>query len=395
MSRAMRNKHRKRKQLLFSVFSILLLLILVFGAVKLFTPQTLSKAVEEEQKETAKKPKDTTKPTEPTKKEESFVPTETIVQNQKIDQYLQQIGFSGTAMVVREGNIIIDKGYGQANREQHIENRTDTGYYIGSAQKAFIATAILQLEEAGKLNVDDPVSRFLPDFPNGQNIKLRNLLTHTSGIVGHTEGQGAITPEELVKDIEKQGIKQQPGKWNYLDSNYTVLAYLVEKISGMQLSDYIQTHIFDPCGMKGAGFYQTFNQQKYPSTGYYVAKDGTYGTPSLPDLSQLFGVGNMYMRAIDMYLFDKGLAERKLINEDSYQKMFTKGSSSGYGFGFYVDPGSYNNHGVLNGWNVSNSFSHSGKTFVVLLSNVQNNIPSFGKVNNEIYQLLNQADTSK
>ncbi|WP_434967982.1 serine hydrolase domain-containing protein [Listeria ilorinensis] len=392
MNRSMQNKQRKRRQLFFSILLICLLLVLIFGVVQIFTPQTFSNATEKTQKKMIKKQQSTTKLAESPKKEERFIPTETIVQNQEIDQYLQQIGFNGTAMVVREGKVIIDKGYGLANREQQVENRTDTGYYIGSAQKAFIATAILQLEEAGKLNIDDPISQYLPDFPNGQNIKLRHLLTHTSGIVGHTEGQGAITPEELVRDIEKQGIKRQPGKWNYLDSNYTVLAYLVEKISDTKLSDYIQTHIFDPCGMKGAGFYQTFTDQKYPSTGYYVAKDGSYGTPSLPDLSQLYGVGNMYMRAIDMYLFDKGIAERKLINEESYQKMFTKGSNSGYGFGFYVDPGSYNNHGILNGWNASNSFSHSGKTFVVLLSNVQNNIASFGKVNNEIYQLLNKAD---
>ncbi|TXF92945.1 beta-lactamase family protein, partial [Lactobacillus delbrueckii subsp. bulgaricus] len=84
---------------------------------------------------------------------------------------------------------------GYADRKHYIQNNPLTSFYVGSSQKALIATAILQLEEKGKLQTSDPVSTYLPHFPNGQTITLKNLLTHTSGINGHIEGNGAITPD--------------------------------------------------------------------------------------------------------------------------------------------------------------------------------------------------------
>ncbi|WP_163652047.1 serine hydrolase [Listeria sp. PSOL-1] len=381
-------KRKFRRQVVLSVFSILILLILIFSVIKLFIPhdETPSPSPKEQTKSISKEQK-------PKKKVEAKTKlSETVMENEAIDKYLISIGFSGTAYIVREGKVVLNKGYKEANRENKVQNNPDTVYFVGSAQKAFTATAILQLAERGKLKIDDPINKYLPDFPNGKNITLRNFLTHTSGINGHKEGQGAITPQALIDDIKKQGIARSPGKWYYMDSNYTVLSYLVEKLSGMPLAEYLTKYVFKPAGMKHVGFYQTFKKEPYPSVGYYVAKDGNYTTPAMPDLSQLFGVGNMYMSASDMQLFDKALFERKLINDASFREMFKKGSSSGYGFGFYVDPGSYNNHGILNGWNISNSFSHTGKTYVMLFSNVQNNISSFGKVNNEIYKLLNKTN---
>ncbi|RQW65888.1 class A beta-lactamase-related serine hydrolase [Listeria sp. SHR_NRA_18] len=384
MSRSSKRRNKKKRDFYIGIGLIFVLLVVVFVAVKWITPAELENAGEKKSAEKAPvKPKQEA-PKKPVEKE-----TATVADNKAIDEYLESIGFSGTALVYREGKIVLNKGYKAANRDTDVTNTPDTVYYIGSSQKAVIATAILQLEEHGKLNVNDSVATYLPDFPNGNRITLRNLLNHTSGIVGHTEESVKITPEDLIKDIEAQGIKRQPGKWDYNDSNYSVLAYIVEQLSGEKLMTYVQKNIFEPAGMKHSGMYTTFDKEKKPSVGYSIQKDGTYKTPYLPDLSQLYGCGDMYMTATDMYLFDQALSERKLINDASFEKMFTAGSASGYGMGFYADPGSYNSHGILSGWNVSNSFSHSGKTVVVLLSNIQNNIKSFGKVNNRIYQLLN------
>ncbi len=99
-------------------------------------------------------------------------------------------------------------------------------------KKALIATAVLRLEEKGLPQTSDPVSTYLPNFPNGTRITLKNLLNHTSGINGHIEGQGPISPIDLIKDIEYRGIKRRPGVWDYRDSNYSVLAYIVSQVSG-------------------------------------------------------------------------------------------------------------------------------------------------------------------
>lgn len=312
----------------------------------------------------------------------------TVDRNQKISSYLNEIGFSGTAMIVRNGEIVTNKGFGYADRKRKIQNNPLTSFYVGSSQKALIATAILQLEEKGKLQTSDPVSTYLPHFPNGQTITLKNLLTHTSGINGHIEGNGAITPDELIKDIERQGIHRQPGVWGYKDSNYSVLAYIVAEVSGESYEEYITNHIFKPAGMTHAGFYKTYEKEPYPAVGYKL-KGSRMVTPHMPDLSQLYGAGDIYMRAIDMYKFDQALIDGKLYSQKSYKKMFTPGSSSTYGMGFYVAPGSYSNHGVMPGFNILNSFSKSGQTIVVLFSNIQNN-NKLGQVNNKVYQLLNQ-----
>lgn len=312
----------------------------------------------------------------------------TVDRNQKISNYLEEIGFSGTAMIVRNGEIVTNKGFGYADRKHYIQNNPLTSFYVGSSQKALIATAILQLEEKGKLQTSDPVSAYLPHFPNGQTITLKNLLTHTSGINGHIEGDGAITPDDLIKDIELQGIKRQPGVWDYQDSNYSVLAYIIAEVSGEPYEQYIKNHIFKPAGMTHAGFYKTYEKEPYPAVGYKM-KGGKTVTPYIPDLSQLYGAGDIYMSAIDMYKFDQALIDGKLYSQKSYEKMFTPGSSSTYGMGFYVDPGSYSNHGVMPGFNILNSFSKSGQTIVILFSNIQNNA-KLGQVNNKIYQLLNQ-----
>ncbi|AYK67678.1 class A beta-lactamase-related serine hydrolase [Bacillus subtilis subsp. subtilis] len=312
----------------------------------------------------------------------------TVDRNQKISNYLKEIGFSGTAMIVRNGEIVTNKGFGYADRKHYIQNNPLTSFYVGSSQKALIATAILQLEEKGKLQTSDPVSAYLSHFPNGQTITLKNLLTHTSGINGHIEGNGAITPDDLIKDIEQQGIKRQPGVWDYKDSNYSVLAYIIAEVSGEPYEQYIKNHIFKPAGMTHAGFYKTYEKEPYPAVGYKMEGSKTV-TPYIPDLSQLYGAGDIYMSAIDMYKFDQALIDGKLYSQKSYEKMFTPGSSSTYGMGFYVAPGSYSNHGVMPGFNILNSFSKSGQTIVILFSNIQNNA-KLGQVNNKIYQLLNQ-----
>ncbi len=312
----------------------------------------------------------------------------TVDRNQKISSYLNEIGFNGTAMIVRNGEIVTNKGFGYADRKQKIQNNPSTSFYVGSSQKALIATAILQLEEKAKLQTSDPVSAYLPHFPNGQKITLKNLLTHTSGINGHIEGKGVITPPNLIKDIERQGINHQPGVWDYKDSNYSILAYIVAEVSGESYEQYITNHIFKPAGMTHAGFYKTYEKEPYPAVGYKL-KGSKAITPYMPDLSQLYGAGDIYMSAIDMYKFDQALIDGKLYSQKSYKKMFTPGSSSTYGMGFYIAPGSYSNHGVMPGFNNLNSFSKSGQTIVVLFSNIQNNT-KLGQVNNKVYQLLNQ-----
>ncbi|WP_242220812.1 serine hydrolase [Bacillus cereus group sp. BfR-BA-01380] len=318
-------------------------------------------------------------------------PPQEINNNAELDKYVKSKNFSGTAVVVKNGKVLLNKGYGLANQEKNVANNSETSYYIGSITKAFIATSIMQLKEQNKLNTEDTVAKYIPDFPRGKEIKLVHLLTHTSGIPEYSEGSENISHEELIKRIGHQKLAFPPGsKWKYSDSNYSVLAYIAEKVSGQSLEDYIQKNIFEVAGMKHSGFGDKFQQGEYPSTGYKIV-DNKMTTPALPSMSQLFGCGDVYMTAYDLYLFDQALFTGKLISSESYHQMFTAVKKD-YGFGWYVDPGSYSNHGVMPGWNCLNSFSKDGNTYVVLLSNIQNNIKSFGAVSNDIYTMVRHAE---
>ncbi|WP_045506103.1 serine hydrolase domain-containing protein [Bacillus amyloliquefaciens] len=384
------NKHRKKKLMKTGGLFLFLLLVTVFIMIWTVTAHHREKeSVKSAPAAQSDSSKDQTQQKkEKTQKEKT---PKSIDHNKQISNYLQQIGFSGTAMVVKDGKVVLKKGFGYADRKQKIKNNPETSYYVGSSQKALIATAVLQLEEKGLLQTSDTVSTYLPNFPNGTRITLKNLLNHTSGINGHIEGQGPISPIDLIKDIEYRGIKRQPGVWEYRDSNYSVLAYIVSQVSGEPYEQYIKDHVFKPAGMKHAGFYKTFAEAKYPAVGYKVDESGRLVTPHLLDLSQLYGAGDMYMSAEDLYKFDKAVVNGTLLSKESFTKMFTAGSSSAYGMGFYIDPGSYSNHGVMPGYNILNSFSHSASKYVILLSNIQNNA-KLGQVNNRIYQLLNQAN---
>ncbi|MGE8202977.1 serine hydrolase domain-containing protein [Heyndrickxia sp. NPDC080065] len=320
-----------------------------------------------------------------------------IVDKNFIDYYLNKIHFNGTALVVKDGKIVVNKGYGFANQEENIKNNPNTVFYIGSITKSFVATSIMQLAEEGKINVQDPLSKYLPTFPHAKQIRLIHLLTHTSGIPRRNESGGKLSRDELMKSISQSArhLTSLPGtKWNYSDSNYSVLGYVVEKASGVPLHQYIKEHIFKVAGMKNSGFGKALKKETFPSIGYKKVWGLTY-TPRMIEFSQIFGCGDIYTTAYDLYKFDHALVNGKLVSQKSYHQIFTPHNRANYGFGWYINrkgwysgSGNNSNHGVIPGWNSANSFSKNENMYVVLLSNIQNNNKSIGKVNKEIYTFL-------
>ncbi len=138
-------------------------------------------------------------------------PPQDINENAELDQYLQSKGFSGTAVVVKNGKVLLNKGYGLANQEKKIPNNSETTFYIGSISKAFVATAIMQLKDQNKLQTEDIVTKYIPGFPHGEGLKLSHLLTHTSGIPEYEAGSEDISHEELLKRIGEQKRLANPG----------------------------------------------------------------------------------------------------------------------------------------------------------------------------------------
>ena len=201
--------------------------------------------------------------------------------------------------------------------------------------------AILQLEEQGRLSVSDPVSRFVPDFPNGDRIKLEHLLTHTSGIPNvndlpdyDTFARSPHTIEQLVAKFSALPLDFQPGgNYRYSNSNYNLLALILEKVSGESYGDYVRKHIFDPAGMQNTGHDgEAFRLIPLSASGYEPAGINAYEKAPYLDWTNKTGNGSLYSTLDDLYRFDRALNTETLLKSATRQKYFVEGRGNRYGW---------------------------------------------------------------
>ena len=271
-------------------------------------------------------------------------PTDRDVANQ-LTAYLKPFAetgnLSGTVLVARGGRVLFRQSYGMASYELQVPNSTETRYHIASVSKPFTATAILQLQEQGRLSVSDPVSRFVPDFPNGERITLNNLLIHTSGIHEindlddyDTFARSPHTIQQLVAKVAGLPLDFPPGtKTAYSNSNYELLALVVEKASGESYEDYLRKHIFEPVGMQNSGA-DGDATRVIPSlaSGYLPAGISGYEKAIYLDWSNKTGSGSLYSTVDDLYRFDRALNTDTLVKTATRQKYFVEGEDNYYGW---------------------------------------------------------------
>ncbi|MCI0765253.1 serine hydrolase domain-containing protein [Bacillus sp. TL12] len=294
---------------------------------------------------------------------------------EKLDQYLKEKGFNGTVLVTDKNKVILRKGYGYANMEDKVLTTPRTKYRIGSITKTVVAVSILQLQEKGKLNIEDNVNTYIPSFPANKNITLRHLLTHTSGLPEQGKGKvDAASRQKLVTWIGSQNLEFPAGAgWRYTDYNYMVLAYIVEQVSKQPLAEYVKEHVFNPVGMHESGMGAKFPEDIFFAEGYTKKENEFVSAPKLR-MNWLYGCGEMYTTVEDMKRLDEAIMAGKLLSKQSLAYMFTVSPARKYGFSFYIYPDYYHNHGVLAGWNTFNNFDWDKQIFVILFSNVQNGI---------------------
>src|SRR5215469_5337643 len=253
--------------------------------------------------------------------------------------------FNGTVLVARNGIPVFQQAYGLADREWNVPDTLNTKFRIGSITKQFTATAILQLQEAGKLSVDDPVSKYYTDAPDAwKGITIRHLLTHTSGIPSYTsiphffDGEAKLdrTPEQIIKLTADKPLEFEPGsKFVYDNSGYIILGYIIEKVSGEHYADYVQHHIFDPLGMKSSGYDVSETIIPNRAAGYRFEKD-KYVNAEYLSMTEPFSAGSLYSTVGDMLVWDQALYAGKLLSPSSFQAMFTDYGHN-YGFGWTID----------------------------------------------------------
>ena len=263
----------------------------------------------------------------------------------RVEAYLKPFSesgnFTGSVLVAQHGRVVFRRAYGMANYELRVANTASTRFHIASVSKPFTAIAILQLEEKGKLSVGDPVERFVPDFPNGDKIKLEHLLTHTSGIPNvndlpdyDTFARSPHTVEQLVAKFSGLPLDFQPGAdYHYSNSNYNLLALIVEKVSGEKYGDYIRKHILDPAGMKASGHDgDALRLIPLSASGYEPSGVDSYEKVPYLDWTNKTGNGSLYSTVDDLYHFDRVLNTDVLLKGATREKYFAEGRGNRFGW---------------------------------------------------------------
>ena len=250
---------------------------------------------------------------------------------------------SGTVLVARDGEEALAKGYGPADREHDRPNTPETKFRLGSLTKQFTAAAILVLEQQGRLRVEDPLSHYYPDFTRAGEITLHHLLSHTSGIPNfnqrHDYGEKMMLPwttDQVVAWMRPDSLDFDPGaRFSYSNSNYVLLAGVIEKVSGRPYAEFLQEALFGPAGMEETGQDVYTRVLPHRATGYISFGDEIERAP-YRDLPFMSGAGSLYSTALDLLRWDQALYTDRILTAASREKMFAAHTPN-YGYGWFVE----------------------------------------------------------
>lgn len=255
---------------------------------------------------------------------------------------LEEDLISGSILIARGGKVEVAKGYGWANREHAVPCGPETRYRLASMTKAFTAMAVMILEERGLLRVDDTLDKYIPDYPGGSDITLHHLLTHTSGVVNYSALPDHYrvwtmphSVEQVIERFKNEPLRFAPGeRFEYSNSGYVLLTYVIEKVSGRSYEEFLQENVFKPLGMEHSGVDSHTAVIPGRATGHYNFGDGIVQAPYL-DVGFTSGAGSLYSTVTDLYKWDRALRGSGLVSEATLKRMLTPGLG-GYGYGWFI-----------------------------------------------------------
>jgi CubicO group peptidase (beta-lactamase class C family) len=320
------------------------------------------------------------------------------------NQVLQSTGVpSASIAVVKNGRLVYANAYGAARLEPRATATPDMRYAIGSISKQFTAVAVLLLQQDGKLKLDDPVSRYIPGLTRGNEVTVRQLLSHTSGYQDFWPQDyvmpmmlQATTPQAIADQWAKKPLDFDPGsRWQYSNTNYTLAGMVVEKASGMKFFQFVRTRILAPVGLTSAADFDA-SPRATNTTGYI-----RYGLGPLrpaPDAGSgwMWAAGELAMTAGDLARWDINLIRHRLLNTASYRELehevvLNNGAGTGYSLGLDVgmQGGRFmlEHSGEVSGFTAENMVFPEDSAAIVVLTN-QDAAPASGAIANQIATIL-------
>jgi CubicO group peptidase (beta-lactamase class C family) len=310
--------------------------------------------------------------------------------NHRLDEvassFTKDDAFMGAVFVTKGSDVLLDKGYGKAVVEWNISNSPDVKFRIGSMTKQFTAALVLLAQEEGKLSVDDPIRKYLPDSPAAwDKITIADLLHHTSGISNFIFDKRYFewrmvsrTPAEEVAIFKDKPLNFSPGtQWEYSNSNYTLLGMILEKVTGRRYGDLLRERILAPLGMKDSGLDDDDLILPKRSEGYQPGPKGLVPVRSL-SMSVGWATGSMYSTTADLLRWEHGLFGGKVLSASSLKVMTTPGKGN-YGCGVFVsrrdDIEVVEHGGSIDGFNSYMIYVPADNIAIIVLSNVSGDAP--------------------
>ena len=269
---------------------------------------------------------------------------------ERIDALVQQyhdLGqINGAVLVAEHGEVIYEEGVGEADMTFDVPNTADTRFLIGSVTKNFAAALILQLMEEGAIDVQAPISTYLPDYPAevGDRVTVHHLLTHSSGIPSYTglpEFRTEIVgnpqePEGLIAYVQDLELEFEPGtEFRYNNSGYVLLGMIVEAVTGKPFAEVLEERILEPLGMEAAGVYDSREIVPDLADGY-VSTPAGYQHASPWNMTAAYAAGAMYAVPRDLYVWDRALHDERVFENAETYDLFYGPHLDGYGYGWFV-----------------------------------------------------------
>jgi CubicO group peptidase (beta-lactamase class C family) len=265
-------------------------------------------------------------------------------------QVLEQTGVpSASVAVVKGDKLVYTHAYGQARLDPPLPATPEMRYSIGSISKQFTAAAILLLQQDGKLSLDDAVGKYVPGLTRGNEVTIRQVLSHTSGYQDYWPEDYVMTPmlqaesaQQILDTWAKKDLDFEPGtQWQYSNTNYVIAGRIVEQITGHPLMDLLTERIFRPLGMKSVWNSDETKLTQADATAYYRHALGPLRPAPKEGRGWMFAAGELAMTAHDLALWDQSLIAQSVLKPESYSQMFTEvklkdGKGTQYGLGVGV-----------------------------------------------------------
>lgn len=324
-----------------------------------------------------------------------FIHIQKLTPTSKVDVLLKEKAFQGAVLIAKDGEILFSKGYGFANEEHLSPNTPKTVFRLGSITKTLTAIAIMQLQEKELLNVQDPIKKFLPSYPLGDQITIHHLLSHSSGIssitdlpnIGEIQRQ-KLTLEQTLNYFQNAPLKFQPGTdCEYSDSGFILLGAIIESVTKMSYGDYIQNHIFQPIEMQSSTYEYPHLLIPLRGSGYVKNENGMLHHAEYIDMSFPHAAGGLVSTVEDLYKLDRSLLKKGiLLSQTNLDDLFTiqaksKKNKIAYGYGFLIGPqnqgmegcqNSIRGHfGSIDGFEAAFVHYSDDDLTIILLSNVE------------------------